>query len=119
NWVSLGGTSTFAVFGGGGLAVGAGVVQAVAGNLPGVSPASQFAVIPTNATGSGVTTAQFTSTTATAQLGDRAPYVNIISPQRVASGSLRATYDFQPALQFFAEARWSRTQTNIEGMPVN
>ena len=82
DWRTLGGTSTFSSYGAGGFATGAGVVQAVTGNLPGLSSPSQYAVIPTGATGSATLPASaYTPTTVSAETGDRAKYVNLISPQ--------------------------------------
>ena len=123
DWSVNGGTTNLTSvglsFGAGGLATGAGVVQAVSGNLPGVTPASQFAVIPTGATGVGLTPAQFASTTASAYVGDRAKYVNLISPQFTKTIGFRGTYDLKPNLQLYATGGYNETRTHIEGMPVN
>lgn len=120
DWRSLGGASTFATYGGGGFATGAGVVQAVTGNLPGLSSPSQFAVIPTGATGSATLPASaYTPTTVSAETGDRAKYVNMISPQFTRTLGFRGTYDFRPNLQFYLNGGYNETRTHIEGMPVN
>jgi outer membrane receptor protein involved in Fe transport len=117
DWRTLGGTSNFATYGAGGFAMGAGVVQAASGVLPGVG--SQYARIPDNATGSGLTLAQFVATTANAELGDRAKYVNNISPQFSRAISARGTYSLRSGMQFYGSAGFNDTRTHIEGMPVN
>jgi outer membrane receptor protein involved in Fe transport len=117
DWRTLGGTSSFASYGAGGFAVGAGVVQASSGVLPGVG--SQYARIPDNANGLNLTVSQFVPTTATADLGDRAAYVNLISPQFSRSVGLRTSYDWKPQIQFFANGSYNETRTHIEGMPVH
>jgi outer membrane receptor protein involved in Fe transport len=119
DWRSLGGTSSFSSYGAGGFAMGAGVVQAVTGNLPGVSPASQYAVIPTGATGTGLTAGQFVATTVSADLGDRAKFVNLISPQFSRSVGFRGSYALRANLELYASGTYSETRTHIEGMPVN
>lgn len=123
DWSVNGGTTNFASagnsFGAGGFATGAGVVQAVSGNLPGVSPASQYAVIPSGATGTGLTASQFAATTVSAYVGDRAKYVNLISPQFTKTIGFRGTYDLRPNLQLYADGGYNETRTHIEGMPVN
>jgi len=118
-WTTLGGTQTLASYSVGGFALGAGVVQATSGTLPGVSPGTEYARIPDGATGAMVPASSYVATTASADLGDRAKYVNLIAPQVNRSGSLRLTYDIAPTHEVFFDGRYSDTKTNIEGMPVN
>ncbi|MSU68585.1 MAG: hypothetical protein CK548_07180 [Opitutia bacterium] len=118
NWASLGGTSTFSAYNAGGFANGAGVVNVASGVvIPGVG--SQYARIPDGATGVGLTAAQFIPTTASADVGDRAKWVNLISPQFARTVSFRGSYDFKSGLQFTLNGGYNETRTHIEGMPVN
>ena len=117
DWRTLGGTSALAAYNAGGFAVGAGVVNVASGTIPGVG--SQYARIPDGATGVGLTAAQFIPTTVSADLGDRAKYVNLISPQSSRTVSFRGTYDFRPDVQFYLSGGYNETRTHIEGMPVN
>ena len=126
NWVALGGTTGFAStalsFGAGGFATGAGIVQASSGNLPGRT--TPFAVIPDNAgtaplPASAYVTVAGNSLGVPAYTGDRAQYVNLIAPQENQSASMRANYRLTPQHDAYFEARYSATETNIEGMPVN
>lgn len=120
DWRTLGGTSTFASYGVGGFATGAGVVQAVTGNLPGLSSPSQYAVIPTGATGATTLPASaYAPTTVSAETGDRAKYVNLISPQFTRTIGFRASYDLRPNLQLYLNGGYNESRTHIEGMPVN
>ena len=120
DWRTLGGTATFSSYGAGGFATGAGVVQAVTGNLPGLSSPSQYAVIPTGATGSATLPASaYTPTTVSAETGDRAKYVNLISPQFNRTIGFRGTYDLRPNVQLYLNGGYNETRTHIEGMPVN
>jgi iron complex outermembrane receptor protein len=120
DWRTLGGTATFSSYGAGGFATGAGVVQAVTGNLPGLSSPSQYAVIPTGATGSATLPASaYTPTTVSAETGDRAKYVNLISPQFTRTIGFRGTYDLRPNVQLYLNGGYNETRTHIEGMPVN
>ncbi len=126
NWVALGGTTGFAStalsFGAGGFATGAGIVQASSGNLPGRT--SPFAVIPDNAGTAPLPAAAYVSVAGNSlgvpdYTGDRAKYVNLISPQEAQSASLRANYRLTQNHDLYLEARYSATETKIEGMPVN
>ncbi|MBL9204852.1 MAG: TonB-dependent receptor [Opitutaceae bacterium] len=131
DWVQLGGTTGFATsvnsaWNAGGFITGAGIVRAVSGNLPGRT--SPFALIPDGATGTLRPASDYITVTPTVvgtnQLlptytGDRAKYVNLISPQFSRAAGLRATYDFRPNLQFQYEVGYNETRTHIEGMPVN
>ncbi len=120
DWRSLGGTSTFSSYGAGGFATGAGVVQAVTGILPGVSSATQYAVIPTGATGAATLPAtQYAATTVSAETGDRAAYVNLISPQFTRTVGFRGSYDLRANVQLYFNGGYNETRTHIEGMPVN
>jgi iron complex outermembrane recepter protein len=117
DWRTLGGTSAPAAYNAGGFAVGAGVVQVASGTIPGVG--SQFARIPDGATGVGLTVAQFVPTTVSADVGDRAKYVNLISPQFSRSLGFRGSYDFKAGPQLTFNGGYNETRTHIEGMPVN
>jgi len=132
DWVQLGGTTGFATsiassFGAGGFALGAGIIQAVSGNLPGRT--SPYALIPDGATGALRPASDYVSIMPTAIVsgiplfpqytGDRAKYVNLISPQFTRTVGFRGTYDLRPNLQFHYEAGYNETRTHIEGMPVN
>ncbi len=120
DWRTLGGTATFSSYGGGGFATGAGVVQGVTGNLPGLSSPSVYAVIPTGATGATTLPASaYTPTTVSAETGDRAKYVNLISPQFTRTIGFRGTYDLRPNVQLYLNGGYNETRTHIEGMPVN
>lgn len=120
DWRTLGGASTFSSYGGGGFATGAGVVQAVSGNLPGLSTASQYAVIPTGATGSTTLPASaYTPTTVSAETGDRARYVNLISPQFTRTIGFRGAYNLTTNHRLYLNGGYNETRTHIEGMPVN
>jgi iron complex outermembrane recepter protein len=120
DWRTLGGTATFSSYGGGGFATGAGVVQGVTGNLPGLSSPSVYAVIPTGATGATTLPASaYTPTTVSAETGDRAKYVNLISPQFTRTIGFRGTYDVRPNVQLYLNGGYNETRTHIEGMPVN
>jgi len=117
NWASLGGTSTYSAYNAGGFSNGAGVVNVASGTIPGVG--SQYARIPDGATGVGLTAAQFIPTTVSADVGDRAKWVNLISPQFARTVSFRGSYDFTSGLQFYLNGGYNETRTHIEGMPVN
>ena len=126
DWVKMGGTTSLASagnsFGGGGFALGAGIVQAFTGNLPGRT--SPYALIPDGATGAARPAADYVSVVGDANgvpsyAGDRAKYVNLISPQFTRTIGFRGTYDFRPDLQFYFNGGYNETRTHIEGMPVN
>lgn len=126
DWTTLGGTTGFAStansFGAGGFATGAGIVQASTGNLPGTT--SPFAVIPNNAGTTPLPASAYVSVVGNSlgvpeYTGDRAKYVNLISPQENQNASMRANYRLTPGLDVYLEARHSETETHIEGMPVN
>ncbi len=117
NWVSKGGTSTYSAYNAGGFSKGAGVVNVAAGTLAGVG--TQYARIPDGATGAALTATQFLPTTVSADLDDRAAYVNLISPQFARTVGFRGSYDFKPTLQFYLNGGYNETRTHIEGMPVN
>lgn len=117
NWASKGGTSTYSAYNAGGFSKGAGVVNVATGVIPGVG--SQYARIPDGATGTGLTAAQFIPTTVSADLDDRAAYVNLISPQFARTLGFRGSYDFNPGVQFYLNGGYNETRTHIEGMPVN
>lgn len=126
DWSTLGGTTSFAStansFGAGGFATGAGIVQAQTGNLPGTT--SPFAVIPDNAGTAPLPASAYVSVVGNslgvpAYTGDRAKYVNLISPQENHSASMRANYRLTSRHDVYLEARYSATETHIEGMPVN
>jgi iron complex outermembrane receptor protein len=117
DWRTLGGTSAPAGYTAGGFSVGAGVVNVASGTIPGVG--SQYARIPDGATGTGLTAAQFIPTTVSADVGDRAKYVNLISPQFTRTLSFRGSYDLRSNLQIYANGGYNETRTHIEGMPVN
>jgi iron complex outermembrane recepter protein len=117
NWVSLGGTSTYSAYNAGGFANGAGVVNVASGTIPGVG--SQYARIPNGATGVGLTASQFVPTTVSADVGDRAAWVNLISPQFSRTLGFRGSYDFTNNTQFYLNGGYNETRTHIEGMPVN
>ena len=117
NWVSLGGTSTYSAYNAGGFSNGAGVVNVASGTIPGVG--SQYARIPNGATGVGLTAAQFVPTTVSADVGDRAAWVNLISPQFARTVGFRGSYDFTSGMQFYLNGGYNETRTHIEGMPVN
>ena len=119
NWVSLGGTSTYSAYNAGGFANGAGVVNVASGTIPGVTPATQYARIPTGATGTGLTASQFVPTTVSADVGDRAAWVNLISPQFARTLGFRGTYDLKDGMQVYLNGGYNETRTHIEGMPVN
>ncbi|MDB6127999.1 MAG: hypothetical protein JWM35_1895 [Verrucomicrobia bacterium] len=117
NWASLGGVSTLPAYDVGGFSTTAGVVAVTTGTLPGVG--SALAIMPNGATPTNLTQASFTPTTATATLGDRAKYVNLISPQTSRSASFRLGYQLTRNFSLFADGRYSDSITHIEGMPVN
>jgi len=132
NWTQLGGTSGFAnsigsSWGAGGFITGAGIVRAVSGNLPGRT--TPFALIPNGATGALRPASDYVTVTPAATVsgialfpeytGDRAKYVNLISPQFTRTVGFRGSYDFRPNLQFNYDAGYNETRTHIEGMPVN
>lgn len=131
DWVQLGGTTGFATsiasnWSAGGFITGAGIVRAVTGNLPGRT--SPYALIPDGANGSLRPASDYITVTPTivgtsqllpAYTGDRAKYVNLISPQFTRTIGFRGTYDFRPNLQLHYEAGYNETRTHIEGMPVN
>lgn len=132
DWTALGGTSGFAnsigsSWGAGGFITGAGIVRAITGNLPGRS--TPFALIPDGANGSFRPASDYVTLTPTATVsgialfpqytGNRAQYVNLISPQFTRTVGFRGAYDVRPNLQFHYEAGYNETRTHIEGMPVN
>lgn len=132
DWVKLGGTTGFATsiassWGAGGFITGAGIVRALTGNLPGRT--TPFALIPDGATGALRPASDYVTITPTATVsgialfpeytGDRAKYVNLISPQSSRTAGFRGTYDFRENLQLNYEAGYNETRTHIEGMPVN
>jgi outer membrane receptor protein involved in Fe transport len=126
DWVKMGGTTSLAgagnSFGGGGFAIGAGIVQAFSGNLPGRT--SPYALIPDGATGAPRPAADYVSVVGDANgvpsySGDRAKYVNLISPQFSRTIGFRGTYDLRPDVQFYFNGGYNETRTHIEGMPVN
>jgi outer membrane receptor protein involved in Fe transport len=126
DWTKLGGTTGLdgvaSSFGAGGFATGAGIVQAVSGNLPGRT--SPYALIPDNATGAARPATDYVSVVGNANgvpayTGDRAKYVNLISPQFTRTIGFRGTYELRPALQFYFNGGYNETRTHIEGMPVN
>jgi len=132
DWTALGGTQGFAnsigsSWGAGGFITGAGIVRAVTGNLPGRT--SPFALIPDGATGALRPASDYVSVTPGITVsgiallpqytGDRAKYVNLISPQFTRAIGFRGTYDVRSNLQFHYEAGYNETRTHIEGMPVN
>ncbi len=126
DWSKLGGTSSLASagpsFGAGGFALGAGIVQASSGNLPGRT--SPFAVIPDGATSAAQPASAYVSVTGDslgvpAYTGDRAKYVNLISPQFTRTLGFRGGYDLKGGAKFYLNGGYNETRTNIEGMPVN
>lgn len=119
-WITLGGTSNLASIGSGGIITGAGLVQATSGNLPGTT--SRYAAIPDNAGTASLPASAYISVPATGlapYTGDRAKYVNLISPQQNYGASLRANYRLTDNHDIYLEARYSATETDIEGLPVN
>ena len=132
DWVQLGGTTGFATsiassWAAGGFVTGAGIVRAASGNLPGRT--TPFALIPDGATGALRPASDYVTLTPAATVsgialfpqytGDRAKYVNLISPQSTRTVGFRGTYDIRPNLQFNYEGGYNETRTHIEGMPVN
>jgi len=117
NWASLGGTSTGSSYSAGGFANGAGVIGVSSGILPGVG--SQYARIPDGATGAALAPSAFAPTTVSADVGDRAKWVNLISPQFARTLGFRSTYDLKSGHQLYLNSGYSETRTHIEGMPVN
>jgi iron complex outermembrane receptor protein len=126
DWITLGGTSGFATgtdsFAFGGFATGAGVVAYYGDNLPGRT--SPYALIPDNAGAAPLPASAYVSVDGDdlgvpAYTGDRAKYVNLISPQQNSSASLRANYRLTENHDLYLEGRYSQTKTRIEGMPVN
>jgi iron complex outermembrane recepter protein len=131
DWVQLGGTTGFATsvasaWNAGGFITGAGIVRAISGNLPGRT--SPFALIPDGANGALRPASDYITVTPTivgnfqllpAYTGDRAKYVNLISPQFTRTIGVRGTYDLRPNLQLHYDAGYNETRTHIEGMPVN
>ncbi len=126
DWSKLGGTSSLASagpsFGAGGFALGAGIVQASSGNLPGRT--SPFAVIPDGATSAAQPASAYVSVTGDslgvpAYTGDRAKYVNLISPQFTRTLGFRGGYDLKGGAKFYLNGGYNETRTHIEGMPVN
>ncbi len=115
-WKNLGGTTNPSLFRGVSF-IGAGGIQPQSGTLPGLTIST--VAIPTNSSGIGLTIEDYASAGAPDALLDRAKYANIISPQATASFSGRLTYDLSPSLTLFSDARWSRTSTEVEGLPVN
>ena len=126
DWIKMGGTTSLASvnssFAAGGFATGAGIVQALTGNLPGRT--SPYALIPDGATGAARPAADFVSVVGDANgvpsyTGDRAKYVNLISPQFTRTIGFRGTYDVRPNVQLYFDGGYNETRTHIEGMPVN
>jgi iron complex outermembrane receptor protein len=126
DWSKLGGTSSLAStgpsFGAGGFAVGAGIVQASSGNLPGRT--TPYAVIPDGAgaaaqPASAYVTVAGDSLGVPAYTGDRARYVNLISPQFTRTIGFRGGYDLKGGARLSLSGGYNETRTHIEGMPVN
>lgn len=126
DWTTLGGTSSLSdvgvSFAAGGFATGAGIIQAVSGNLPGRT--SPYAVIPDGAGTTALPASAYASVTGNsfgvpAYTGDRAKYVNLIAPQESVSTSVRGTYRLSPRHDLYFEGRYSHAETKIEGLPVN
>ena len=122
DWTKLGGTSTLPEFGGGGggIALGAGFVEAASGNLPGRT--SPYALIPTGATGSPRPASDYVSVDPAdlaPYTGDSAKYLNLISPQTNRGAGLRLNYALGESTELFLDSRYSDTRTEIEGLPVN
>ncbi|MBI2250669.1 MAG: TonB-dependent receptor, partial [Brevundimonas diminuta] len=118
DWSTRGGTTSFSStansFVAGGIVTGAGIVQAQSGNLPGTT--SPFAIIPDNAGTAPLPASAYVSVVSNspggvpAYTGDRAKYVNLISPQQNYSASMRANYRLSPLHDIYFEARHSATE---------
>jgi len=122
DWTKLGGTNTLPEFGGGGggIALGAGFVEAAFGNLPGRT--SPYALIPTGANGSPRPASDYVSVDPAdlaPYTGDSATYLNLISPQTNRGAGLRLNYAVGERTALFLDSRYSDTRTEIEGLPVN
>lgn len=129
DWTQLGSTTSFGLgttitgsFNAGGIVLGPGFIRSVSGNLPGRT--TPFALIPEGATGAARPAADYVSVAGNnfgvpAYTGDRAGYVNLISPQFTRTFGFSGSFDFRPSIRAYFSGGYDETRTHIEGMPVN